>query len=174
MPSRGKAKGNAWERELAAFLGKEFNLPFQRVPNSGAFLGGANAFRRQNLDSKQARIMTGDLIVPEELNNISFECKFYKTFDYHLLFTRNKQFESWIDQAKEGCNEGQIWFLCIKANRRDPIIAFQNNFFLEYLATCNFCSYFYENKNVYITDLKAFIVANKSFLLQVGNNAIQL
>jgi Holliday junction resolvase len=171
MPSRGKAKGNAWERELAALLSKQFNLPFQRVPNSGAFLGGFNAFRRNTLDAKQSRIMTGDLIVPEELNHVSFECKFYKTFDYHLLYKQNKQFEGWIDQTIEGSNIGQIWFLCIKANRKEPIIAFQNGYFLEYLSENNFSSYIYNGKAIFITDLKRFIEKNKEYILHLGKSS---
>lgn len=109
--------------------------------------------------------MTGDLIVPEELNRVSFECKFYKSFDYHLLFKQNKQFEGWVDQAIEGCNADQIWFLCIKANRRDPIIAFSNVYFLENLSKQNYCSYLYNGSTIYITDLKSFISLNKDSIL---------
>jgi hypothetical protein len=168
MPSKGKAKGNSWERELSRLLEESFKLPFQRVPNSGAFLGGANSFRRANLDSKQERIMTGDLIVPEQLNHISFECKFYKSFDYHLLYQRNKQFEGWVDQAIDGCNTDQIWFLCIKANRRLPIIAFSSPYFLEYLSSHNYATYNYRDQLIYITDLKDFIPSNKDLLLSLG------
>lgn len=168
MPSRGKAKGNSWERELAAHLGNLFGLHFQRVPNSGAFLGGSNAIRRSQLDTKQERLMTGDLIVPEELNHLSIECKFYKTFDYHLLFKQNKQLEEWIKQAKEGCNSNQIWFLCIKANRRDPIVVFSSSFFLDYLAANNFASYHFDGSVIYLTDLKKFFEYNKELILTLG------
>lgn len=168
MPSRGKAKGNAWERELAGILNKVFNLPFQRVPNSGAFLGGSNAARRAGLDSNQERIMTGDLIVPEELSHCSFECKFYKTFDYHLLYRQNKQFEEWVKQARQGCNANQMWFLCIKANRRDPIIACENYLMYDSFSQLNFTSYRLEDKNIYIADLKRFFEISKEFLLSLS------
>lgn len=165
MPSRGKAKGNSWERELAGILKDIFNLPFQRVPNSGAFLGGSNSSRRMGLDDKQSRIMTGDLIVPEELNHCSFECKFYKTFDYHLLFKEHKLLESWIDQAREGSNIDQYWFLCIKANRRDPIVVMEGPLFFDHLTRQNFMSYKYKNKSVYITDLNKFFNSAKDDIL---------
>lgn len=172
MPSRGKTKGNNWERQLADILGGIFELPFQRVPNSGAFLGGSNAFRRNDLDAKQERIMTGDLIVPEKLNHCSFECKFYKSFDYHLLYKQNKQFEDWVKQAKEGCNINQIWFLCIKANRRDPIVAAENFELYEAFSHVNFTSYKFENKHIYIADLKSFFNYAKDFLLSIGSRGI--
>ena len=172
MPSRGKAKGNSWERELAGILAENFNLPFQRVPNSGAFLGGSNSFRRSNLDSKQERIITCDLIVPEQLNMLSFECKFDKTFDYHLLYGRNLQLEGWIDQAKDGCNSNQIWFLCIKANRRAPLIVFSCPHFLEFLSKHNYGTYNFKDQTVYVTDLKNFITANKDLLLSLGKNTL--
>jgi hypothetical protein len=172
MPSKGKAKGNAWERELAGLLNKIFNLPFQRVPNSGAFLGGSNASRRMGLDAKQERLMTGDLIVPEELNHCSFECKFYKSFDYHLLFRQNKQFEDWIKQSKEGCNIDQIWFLCIKSNRREPLVASDSIMFLDVFTGLNYMSYKFEDKTVYITELKPFFEMGKDFLLSLSQNKL--
>jgi hypothetical protein len=168
MPSRGKAKGNSWERELANLLSSEFNLPFQRVPNSGAFLGGTNSFRRENLDAKQARIMTGDLIVPEELNHVSFECKFYKTFDYHQLYNKNKQFDEWVQQTIDGCNVDQMWFLCIKSNRREPIIAFSGATFIDILTLGNYTSYIYKDRFIYITELKPFINRAKERILSIG------
>jgi hypothetical protein len=172
VPSRGKAKGNSWEREVAGFLKDVFNLPFQRVPNSGAFLGGSNASRRMGLDEKQSRIMTGDLIVPEELNHCSFECKFYKTFDYHLLFQQNKQLESWIDQARDGCNPDQIWFLCIKSNRREPIVAMQGPLFFEFVTQSNFVRYKYKNDSIYLTDMKSFFPRAKNAILNTTNTSV--
>jgi hypothetical protein len=174
MPSKGKAKGNSWERELAGILNKIFNLPFQRVPNSGAFLGGSNASRRMGMDAKQERLMTGDLIVPEELNHCSFECKFYKTFDYHLLYRQNKQFEEWIKQAKEGCNLDQIWFLCIKSNRREPLVVTESVFLYDIVSKLNFTSYRFEKSYVYVTELKPFFELSKDCLLSISRNTVSL
>jgi hypothetical protein len=172
VPSRGKAKGNSWERELAGILNGIFNLPFQRVPNSGAFLGGSNASRRMGMDSKQERLMTGDLIVPEELSHCSFECKFYKTFDYHLLYRQNKQFEEWIKQAKEGCNIDQIWFLCIKSNRREPLIAADSVVLYDTFSRLNFTSYKLEMSHVYVAELKPFFNLAKDYLLSFSKNTV--
>ena len=45
MPSAAKQKGNVWEREVAKDLSEVFNENFIRVPNSGAYTGGANFHR---------------------------------------------------------------------------------------------------------------------------------
>ena len=124
------------------------------------------------MDANQERIMTGDLIVPQELSHCSFECKFYKTFDYHLLYKQNKQFEDWIKQAKDGCNINQVWFLCIKANRREPIVATDSVIFYDTFAKLNFTSYKYEDSFVYIADLKSFFNLAKDFLLSIGKTNI--
>ena len=73
MPSKGKAKGNKFERNIAAHLGTVFNLNFERVPNSGAFIGGKNKFRINQLTESQQLLARGDIIVPEELSHISME-----------------------------------------------------------------------------------------------------
>jgi len=87
MPSRAKAKGNAWEREVAKHLSEIFNENFMRVPNSGAYTGGANIFRVSDLTESQRRMMDGDIIVPESISNWKFECKNYKELDFHGFFT---------------------------------------------------------------------------------------
>ena len=38
MPSKSKAKGSSYERELAKFLSEKYNGSFVRVPNSGAYI----------------------------------------------------------------------------------------------------------------------------------------
>ena len=62
MPSAAKQKGNAWERDVAKDLSETFNENFIRVPNSGAYTGGANVFRIDQLTEQQKRMMDGDII----------------------------------------------------------------------------------------------------------------
>ena len=45
MPSKSKAKGSSYERDLAKFLSEKYNGSFVRVPNSGAYIGGSNFHR---------------------------------------------------------------------------------------------------------------------------------
>jgi len=53
MSTKGKAKGNTGERKIADFLTGLYGQKFIRVPNSGAFLGGSNRFRKASLDKLQ-------------------------------------------------------------------------------------------------------------------------
>ena len=77
MPSAAKQKGNAWERDVAKDLSETFNENFIRVPNSGAYTGGANVFRIDQLTEQQRRMMDGDIMVPPCLSRYKIECKNY-------------------------------------------------------------------------------------------------
>jgi len=120
MPSPAKQKGNAWEREVAKDLSETFNENFIRVPNSGAYTGGANLHRLDRLTEDQKRMMDGDIMVPPCLSRFKIECKSYKTFEYHQLFTDNKTLNKWIKQAESGT----FWFLVIKVTRKGSYILF--------------------------------------------------
>jgi Holliday junction resolvase len=120
MPSRAKAKGNAWEREVAKHLSEIFNENFMRVPNSGAYTGGANIFRVSDLTESQKRMMDGDIIVPESISNWKFECKNYKELDFHGFFTESRQLDKWIKQAESNT----LWFLIVKITRKCKFICF--------------------------------------------------
>jgi len=120
MPSAAKQKGNAWEREVAKDLSETFNENFIRVPNSGAYTGGANFHRLDRLTEDQKRMMDGDIMVPPCMSKFKIECKSYKTFEYHQLFTDNKTLNKWIEQAESGT----YWFLVIKVTRKGSYILF--------------------------------------------------
>ena len=120
MPSAAKQKGNAWEREVAKDLSETFNENFIRVPNSGAYTGGANFHRLDRLTEDQKRMMDGDIMVPPCLSKFKIECKSYKVFEYHQLFTDNKTLNKWIKQAESGT----FWFLVIKVTRKGSYILF--------------------------------------------------
>ena len=120
MPRAAKQKGNAWERDVAKDLSETFNENFIRVPNSGAYTGGANLHRLDRLTEDQKRMMDGDIMVPPCLSRFKIECKSYKTFEYHQLFTDNKTLNKWIKQAESGT----FWFLVIKVTRKGSYILF--------------------------------------------------
>jgi len=121
MGNAAKNKGKAGERWVAAHLGKVFGLNFQRVPNSGAFTGGMNSFRKATMTETQALLANGDIIVPDELSHLSFEVKTYKDFSFSSLFTTNKQLDTWIAQAA-AC--GKLWFLIFKINHAGAFIVY--------------------------------------------------
>jgi hypothetical protein len=162
MPSKGKAKGNNYEREIARHLGQVFNLNFERVPNSGAFTGGKNSFRLDRLTEAQQLLTRGDIIVPEELSNIAIECKNYKDFAWASLFSEVKQLDGWIEQAQ--CNT-DYWFLVFKINRCGSKVVFDIQHFDLFQKPGNYMIY----KGTIITQLEDFFELNKDLLLQLNN-----
>ena len=120
MPSAAKQKGNAWERDVSKHLSKIFNANFMRVPTSGAFTGGANVWRMDEMTEDQKRMMDGDIMVPPCLSKWKFECKNYKELDFHNFFTKSRQLDTWIKQAESG----DLWFLVVKISRKCKFLLF--------------------------------------------------
>ena len=156
MGNAAKNKGKAGERWVAAHLGKVFGLNFQRVPNSGAFTGGMNSFRKAVMTETQALLANGDIIVPDELKHLSFEVKTYKDFSFAGLFTKNKQLDEWIAQAA-AC--GKTWFLIFKINHAGAFVAF--NSFRSFTIPGNKMLY----REYTICSLDNFFETNKEALL---------
>lgn len=126
MPSKGKAKGNGWEREVAQFLSELYGEPFVRVPNSGAFIGGKNAHRKTNLSEEQIRGFKGDIIPGPNFSKLNIEAKFYKDIGFHQILQGScKQLDAWIEQLMTGSDEGDINILTMKFNRKGAFVAFE-------------------------------------------------
>jgi len=64
MTSKSKSKGKSWERDVCVFLSKLYNDSFIRVPNSGAYTGGKNEFRKEYLTDEQIKLSRGDVVPP--------------------------------------------------------------------------------------------------------------
>ena len=167
MPSAAKQKGNAWERDVAKDLSETFNENFIRVPNSGAYTGGANVFRIDQLTEQQKRMMDGDIMVPPCLSRYKIECKNYKAFDFHQLFNENKTLDKWIKQAEFGL----LWFLVIKVTRKGSFILFRKEI-SKHFSYKNYLSY--KDKYV-ITDYKEFWEKNADAIRRLNeDSAIEL
>lgn len=163
MPSAAKAKGSSWERELCQFLIETFGGNFQRVPNSGAFVGGANFFRKDFLSEKQARMFKGDVIPADHMPKLVIECKFYKDFQFHLLVKQNViLLDQWIEQTRECADANDVWFLCMKFNRKSSFILFEKKL-MEHFIVGNHTVY----NNFIFTDLESFLTINKDKILEL-------
>ena len=163
MPSAAKQKGNAWERDVAKDLSETFNENFIRVPNSGAYTGGANVFRIDQLTEQQKRMMDGDIMVPPCLSRYKIECKNYKAFDFHQLFNENKTLDKWIKQAEFGL----LWFLVIKVTRKGSFILFRKEI-SKHFSYKNYLSY----KDEYvITDYKLFWQENANAIRRLNEDS---
>ena len=126
MPSKGKAKGNGWEREVADFLSDLYGESFVRVPNSGAFIGGKNNHRKSNLSEEQIRGFKGDIIPGPSFPNLNLEAKFYKDFAFHQVLNGScKQLDLLIGQMLDTCDANDVNLLTMKFNRKGSYIAFE-------------------------------------------------
>ncbi len=162
MPSAAKQKGNAWERDVAKDLSETFNENFIRVPNSGAYTGGANVYRIDQLTEQQKRMMDGDIMVPPCLSRFKIECKNYKTFDFHQLFNENKTLDKWIAQAEFGL----LWFLVIKVTRKGSFILFREDISNKFL----YKNYLLYKQKYIITDYREFWVNNEDAIRRLNED----
>lgn len=166
MTSSSKSKGNRGEREVADHLTKYFKLNFERVPNSGAFTGGKNSFRKARLTRSQKLLTEGDLIVPEELYGMKVECKSYKKFSWHLLYTGNKQLDDWIAQAED---TEKIWFLTFKISYCGTYVVFSHTHFDDFAIPNNFHVY---KEQYIICEFHNFFKNNSKKLLHMCKNQL--
>lgn len=149
--SRQKQKGNAFERVVAEHLTKVFDLKFFRTPGSGAYVGGRNFHRVNELTNSQQLLLEGDIVVPEELAFLKFECKTLKKFSFSSLLDSNAIFESWVDQAK---SEDKLWFLVFKINNRGTFIVYEENYY-------DLFDHPRDNRVVYDTDAAGSVVMER-------------
>lgn len=120
-----KSKGNRGELELCKKLSAIFGGSFIRVPNSGAFTGGKNSFRKETLSENQNRASKGDIIPPDFMPKLVLEAKWYKDFLFHQLIQPGacSQLDEWIGQALDAIDDGDLWYVAFKINRRGWYIA---------------------------------------------------
>lgn len=163
MPSRQKAKGNAFERQIAKHLSDVFDTNFTRVPTSGAMTGGQNAYVLERLTHSQKLLLEGDLIPPDHLYRMKIECKSHKSFSFSGMFTENKQLDDWIEQAR---SRDKVWFLIFKINNNGTYVCFTRNVF----KTCGCLedtNYLVYKKYYYVTNMTGFFEKHKSSLLRL-------
>ena len=128
MPSKSKSKGNAWELEVSKFLTETYGETFIRIPSSGAFVGGKNAIRKTMLGEAQLHSKKGDIHPPESWKHWNLECKSYKEFPFHQLWTSDvKILDSWIQQQHDVEDEGDLNLILIKISHKDRWVVFPQN-----------------------------------------------
>ncbi len=126
MPSTSKIKGSGFEREVAKFLTEHYGENFIRNNSgSGAYVGGANRYRKQNLTEAQIRHAKGDIVPPEGFPLFNAECKFYADFGFHQLLESSGQLEDWLNQLMDAADPGDLNILFFKINRRGKYVAVQ-------------------------------------------------
>lgn len=163
--TKSKNKGKSYERDLAKYFTELFGGSFTRVPYSGAYIGRSNNVRMEYLSETQIRSFKGDLIPSDEMKHMVVEAKFYADFPYHAL-TANKQIpilDEWISQALDAVEEGDVWFLCVKINRRGQFVVFHKNLLNENIVLQNYSVYY----DYIVADLTTFFYNNKEQLQEL-------
>ena len=128
MTSPQKIKGNAWENTVARHLTELYGETFIRVPHSGAYIGGANQHRKQVLHEGQIRSFKGDIIPGESFPRFNCECKSYKDFPFHQLYSGDcKVLDGWIEQMMDVAEDGDMNILFMKFNRKGKFVVVQSN-----------------------------------------------
>lgn len=131
MASPQKAKGGAFEREVAKKLSVRYGETFIRTPGSGAFIGGTNSARKDYLTEENIRTFKGDITPPRSFNRLNSECKSYTNFSFPKLFTENKQLDLWIEQTLEPADEGDVNIVFFKITRQGTFVCIQDNELLD-------------------------------------------
>lgn len=160
MGAKSKIKGKSFEREVCKRLSNVYNDSFQRVFDSGAFTGGNNSARKQNLSENQIRSYKGDIIPPDTWKYFNCECKFYAEFPFHQLFGNNKiaLLENWIKQTKSAGDIDDCNVIIIKINRKGTFIAVNSNEF-EYTKCINYVD---NNEETWVfSEFESFLLNNK-------------
>jgi len=132
LPSKSKTKGKTFEREVANYLSEIYNDSFTRVPDSGGYVGGKNAIRKEKLTEGQVRAHKGDIIPPDDWKYFNVECKNYAEFPFHHLLSLGPIpiLEDWISQTLQAADPGDCNTLIFRITRKGTFIATQlpNNF----------------------------------------------
>lgn len=125
MPSKSKAKGNAWELDVSKFLTDTYGETFIRIPSSGAFVGGKNNARKEILGEAQLQSKKGDIHPPMDWKHWNIECKSYGDFPFHQLWTSDvKILDAWIQQQKDVEDAGDLNLILVKISRKDKWVIY--------------------------------------------------
>lgn len=95
-----------------------------RAPGSGAYIGGRNSHRKQFLHEGQIRTFKGDIIPGESFPRMNAECKSYRDFPFHQLFSGSvKVLDSWIEQCMAVADPDDFSIIFMKFNRKGTYVA---------------------------------------------------
>lgn len=124
--TKSKNKGKSFERDVCKILGDLYNDNFERVPNSGAFVGGKNVVRKSTLTENQIKASKGDIVPPDHWKYFNCECKNYADFPFHLLLQARPIpiLEQWLEQTLDAHDENDLDLVFMKFNRKGIYLAY--------------------------------------------------
>ena len=126
--TKSKNKGKGFEREVCNILSEIYQDNFERVPYSGAFVGGVNATRKSTLTENQIKAFKGDVIPPDTWKYFNCECKNYADFPFHHLLQEKPIpiLEQWLQQTLDAHDGHDLDLLFMKFNRKGIYLTFPN------------------------------------------------
>jgi hypothetical protein len=121
MSNKSGRIGKDFEYEVRDILREATgDLSFERVPNSGAYFGGANQVRALTAREGLTEIMSGDIITPPGWRWV-VECKNHEDVPYHQLFIGGacKAVDEFLDQINvDAGTTGKEPLLFVKLRRK--------------------------------------------------------
>lgn len=155
-----KAKGATGEREFCKILESHLGGHFVRTPSSGAFIGGVNISRMEQLSVNQIRTFKGDIYPDDAFPRLVVEVKNYKDFPFHNLMSDDPLpildgKDGWITQTTHNLNQDDFWLLGFKITRKGWYVAFDQ----KHLPNFNLTTYV-KRQFYIVTELLPFISKN--------------
>ena len=181
MESKSKNKGKSFEREMANFLSDLYQLSFIRVPSSGAYVGGANAVRKDTLSEGQIRGAKSDIIPPDTWNYFNMECKNYADFPFHHLLWNKPipNLNNWLEQTLDSAKDNDFNILTMKFNRKGRYVCVESRLiapdYKNRLYTNSHVLYNHVKSNTQwvFTEFDSFWQLNKSQVARLSTQGIQ-
>lgn len=121
-----KAKGSSAERDIAKLFSTHLGGSFTKSISSGAFIGGKNSIRKENLSESQIRSLKSDIYPPDEYTRLVTEVKFYKELDFAYsayVGVPNTLISGWLKELDYDCDDNDVGVLCFRTNRQPWSIA---------------------------------------------------
>ena len=153
-----KAKGNANENECVKILNERFGEgKFKRSPSSGAFVGGQNRERSENLSEEAKVTLASDIITPTNFRFI-IEHKAYKDVSFWDLFNESSNFFKWFEQVQgDAIFAKREPILIVKFNRKSRIAFIKKDIYTDN------CKYYFEVRGWYCYMLSDLLIMDDWF-----------
>ena len=168
-----KKKGNNNENECKKILNERFEgvTIFQRTPNSGAFVGGQNFYRKEQLNEEQNLLFVGDLYCNRKDFKFTIEHKAYAEASFWDLFNESSDLHSWMKQAEHDAESvGKQPMLIVKYNNKKRIVYLKKNY-VDSLDCSNLEAYaFFEHNGWYCFWLEDLLKETDGFFFEEENN----
>jgi hypothetical protein len=160
MAVNGKAKGNRGELDCTKILDERFGKgKFKRVPMSGAFTGGMNRFKTENISEEAKGILSGDIMTPKEFK-FSIEHKNYSKLEFWDLFNSSSDLFKWMEQCEGDAEFAKKYpMLIVKINHHKRIVFIK----------IDVGNYFFECRRWYCYNLEDLLKLEDDFFLEKIN-----